>query len=104
MTGCCEPDRPQLRLGRSTGTTLSGTSDPGNLQPHGLMELQDWTAAAPDRVDREAFFPRFNEGEAVPHFYEPFLEEFDPALRKRLDVWYTPAEVCATWGAASSVP
>ncbi|MDD9980888.1 MAG: N-6 DNA methylase, partial [Gammaproteobacteria bacterium] len=46
-----------------------------------------------DRVDREAFFSRFNEGEAVPYFYEPFLEAFDPELRKQLGVWYTPTEV-----------
>ena len=68
-------------------------SDPGRLQPLGLVEVLDWTAAALDRVDREAFFSRFNEGEAVPYFYEPFLEAFDPALRKQLGVWYTPAEV-----------
>ena len=68
-------------------------SDPGRLQPLGLVEVLDWTSAALDRVDREAFFARFNEGEAVPYFYEPFLEEFDPALRKQLGVWYTPAEV-----------
>ena len=68
-------------------------SDPGKLQPLGLVEVLDWTAAALDRVDREAFFARFNEGEAVPYFYEPFLEEFDPALRKQLGVWYTPSEV-----------
>ena len=68
-------------------------SNPGQLQPLGLNEVLDWTAAALDRVDREAFFAKFNEGEAVPYFYEPFLEEFDPALRKQLGVWYTPAEV-----------
>ena len=68
-------------------------SDPGRLQPLGLVEVLDWTAAALDRVDRDAFFDRFNEGEAVPYFYEPFLEAFDPALRKQLGVWYTPAEV-----------
>ena len=68
-------------------------SDPGRLQPLGLVEVLDWTAAALDRVDREAFFARFNEGEAVPYFYEPFLEAFDPGLRKQLGVWYTPAEV-----------
>ena len=61
-------------------------SDPGRLQPLGLVEVLDWTAAALDRVDREAFFDRFNEGEAVPYFYEPFLEAFDPALRKQLGV------------------
>ena len=68
-------------------------SDPGRLQPLGLVEVLDWTAAALDRVDRAAFFARFNEGEAVPYFYEPFLEAFDPALRKQLGVWYTPVEV-----------
>ena len=68
-------------------------SDPGRLQPLGLVEVLDWTAAALDRVDRPAFFARFNEGEAVPYFYEPFLEAFDPELRKQLGVWYTPTEV-----------
>ena len=68
-------------------------SQPGRLQPLGLVEILDWTAAALDRVDRTAFFARFNEGEAVPYFYEPFLEAFDPDLRKQLGVWYTPTEV-----------
>ena len=68
-------------------------SDPGRLQPLGLVEVLDWTSAALDRVDREAFFAKFNEGEAVPYFYEPFLEAFDPELRKQLGVWYTPVEV-----------
>ena len=68
-------------------------SDPGRLQPLGLVEVLDWTSAALDRVDRDAFFDRFNEGEAVPYFYEPFLEAFDPDLRKQLGVWYTPTEV-----------
>ena len=68
-------------------------SDPGRLQPLGLVEVLDWTAAALDRVDQPAFFARFNEGEAVPYFYEPFLEAFDPELRKQLGVWYTPTQV-----------
>ena len=68
-------------------------SDPGRLQPLGLVEVLDWAAAALDRVDRKAFLDRFQEGEAVPYFYEPFLQEFDPQLRKQLGVWYTPAEV-----------
>ena len=68
-------------------------SGPGQLHPLGLVELLDWTAAALDRVDRTAFFARFAEGEAVPYFYEPFLQAFDPALRKQLGVWYTPTEV-----------
>ena len=68
-------------------------ADPGRVQPLGLVEVLDWTAAALERVDRAAFFAKFNEGEAVPYFYEPFLEAFDPALRKQLGVWYTPVEV-----------
>ncbi len=68
-------------------------SQPGRLQPLGLVEVLDWTAAALDRVDHGAFFSRFDEGEAVPYFYEPFLEAFDPDLRKQLGVWYTPVEV-----------
>ncbi len=72
---------------------FSQLSQPRRLLPLGLVEVLDWTAAALDRVDRDAFFARFNEGEAVPYFYEPFLEAFDPALRKQLGVWYTPSDV-----------
>ena len=68
-------------------------SDPGKLQPLGLVEVLDWTAAALNRVERDAFFAKFGEGEAVPYFYEPFLQAFDPDLRKQLGVWYTPTEV-----------
>ena len=72
---------------------FSQLAQPGRLQPLGLVEVLDWTAAALERVDRTAFFSRFNTGEAVPYFYEPFLEAFDPSLRKELGVWYTPTEV-----------
>ena len=68
-------------------------ADPGRLLPLGLVEVLDWASAALDRVDRPAFFARFQEGAAVPYFYEPFLEAFDPQLRKQLGVWYTPVEV-----------
>jgi predicted helicase len=66
---------------------------PHRLQPLGLVEPLDWAAAALDRVDRAAFFSRFEEEHAVQYFYEPFLEAFDPVLRKQLGVWYTPPEV-----------
>ena len=72
---------------------FSQLSQPRHLQRLDLVEVLDWTAAALNRVDRSAFFARFNEGEAVLYFYEPFLEAFDPALRKLLGVWYTPQEV-----------
>ncbi|MCA1642237.1 MAG: N-6 DNA methylase, partial [Acidobacteria bacterium] len=36
---------------------------------------------------------RFEQAQAVQYFYEPFLEAFDPELRKQLGVWYTPQEI-----------
>jgi hypothetical protein len=66
---------------------------PTKLGPLGLVEVLDWTAAALNRVDRAAFFERFVEDHAVQYFYEPFLEAFDPELRKELGVWYTPPEI-----------
>ena len=68
-------------------------SGPGRLRPLGLDKVLDWTTAALDRVDQGAFFAQFDEGDAVPYFYEPFLEAFDPVLRKQLGVWYTPKEI-----------
>ena len=68
-------------------------SDPARLLSLDLVEVLDWAAAALDRVDRPAFFARFQEGLAVPYFYEPFLEAFDTELRKEFGVWYTPVEV-----------
>ena len=68
-------------------------TDRGLLRRLHLFDVLDWTEAALERVDREAFLKRFSEGEAVQYFYEPFLEAFDPALRKQLGVWYTPREI-----------
>ena len=74
-------------------TLFQQLSQPDRLQSQDLVEVLDWTSAALNRVDCNAFFARFNEGEAVIYFYEPFLEAFDPELRKQLGVWYTPTEV-----------
>ena len=68
-------------------------TDPGRLERLDLVDVLDWTEAALERVDRDEFLKRFSQGEAVQYFYEPFLEAFDPALRKQLGVWYTPREV-----------
>lgn len=68
---------------------------PSKLGPLGLVEVLDWAAATLSRVDETAFFKSFDEGHAVQYFYEPFLEAFDPALRKDLGVWYTPEEIVA---------
>ncbi|HUU32230.1 MAG TPA: type ISP restriction/modification enzyme, partial [Phycisphaerae bacterium] len=63
------------------------------LGPLGLVESLDWTAAALNRVQRAMFFQKFQDEHAVQYFYEPFLEEFDPDLRKKLGVWFTPPEI-----------
>ena len=66
---------------------------PSHLRPLALEEVLEWTTAALNRVDRAAFFERFAAGDAVQYFYEPFLQAFDPELRRQLGVWYTPREV-----------
>ncbi len=64
------------------------------LSDLGLVEVMDWTAMTLNRIaDPAAFRQKFTEGHAVQYFYEPFLQEFDPDLRKQLGVWYTPTEI-----------
>jgi len=62
-------------------------ADPAQLGALGLIEVLDWTAATLNRVDCTEFFKSFDEGHAVQYFYEPFLQAFDPQLRKELGVW-----------------
>ena len=66
---------------------------PGKLKPLGLVEILDRANSVLNRVDRPVFFGKFQEEHAVQYFYEPFLEAFDPNLRKELGVWYTPREI-----------
>jgi hypothetical protein len=74
-------------------TLFQRIATPQHLKPLGLEEPLTWAAAALNRVDRNAFFARFDEADAVRYFYEPFLAAFDPTLRKDLGVWYTPREI-----------
>ena len=55
--------------------------------------MLDWAAGVLNRVDRGEFFKSFEDEHAVQYFYEPFLEAYDPELRKELGVWYTPPEI-----------
>ena len=68
-------------------------SNPLQLQALGLMEPLNWAGEALNRVDKAAFFSRFDREQAVQYFYEPFLEAYDAELRKDLGVWYTPPEI-----------
>jgi len=78
---------------------------PRRIQELGLKKHLDLATETLSRIDVDAFFSRFqppslepdtpseNASAAILYFYEPFLESFDPVLRKELGVWYTPAEV-----------
>ncbi|MHB8049635.1 MAG: type ISP restriction/modification enzyme [Coriobacteriia bacterium] len=68
-------------------------ADVRQLGALGISEVLEWAEEVIWRIDRAAFFEKFREEHAVQYFYEPFLEAFDPELRKELGVWYTPDEV-----------
>ncbi len=68
-------------------------ADPGPLDEAGITETLGWAERALNRVVLNAFFERFADADAIQYFYEPFLEAFDPQLRKELGVWYTPHEI-----------
>ena len=74
-------------------TLFDQLATPTKLQALGLEEVLDWTETSLNRVDRNAFFANFEEHHAVQYFYEPFLAAYDPVLRKRLGVWFTPPEI-----------
>lgn len=81
---------------------------PNRIQELKLAAHLDLATEALLRVARGPFFERFRlpqisaekanpvhgaETAAILYFYEPFLEAFDPELRKQLGVWYTPLEI-----------
>lgn len=74
-------------------TLYRQVAEPNQLGQLGLVEILDWAAGVFNRVDRGEFFARFEDEHAVQYFYEPFLEAYDPELRKALGVWYTPPEI-----------
>ncbi|MEI8374125.1 MAG: type ISP restriction/modification enzyme [Planctomycetota bacterium] len=74
-------------------TLYEEVAKPSRLGPLGLVETLDWSAGVLNRVDRGEFFKNFEDEHAVQYFYEPFLEAYDPELRKALGVWYTPPEI-----------
>ncbi len=75
------------------GTLYGEVAKPNRLGALGLVEVLDWAAGVLNRVDRDEFFKRFQDEHAVQYFYEPFLEAYDPELRKALGVWFTPREI-----------
>jgi hypothetical protein len=71
---------------------FSEVSERGAVNSIQLQQVLDLASEALNRV-QPSFFDTFREDEAVAYFYEPFLEAFDPQLRKDLGVWYTPKEI-----------
>lgn len=59
-----------------------------------LGRLIDDLARLLDRTEVGAVFAR-SARDPIIHFYEDFLEEYDPQLRQARGVYYTPAEVVA---------
>jgi hypothetical protein len=74
-------------------TLYEEVARPRQLEPLGLVQVLDWAARVLGRVEQDEFFRRFTDEHAVQYFYEPFLEAYDPELRKDLGVWYTPPEI-----------
>ena len=60
-------------------------------QVKGLLE---GVAGVLRRVDRDSLAEQF-DSRAIEYFYEPFLAAYDPKLRDKLGVWYTPPEIAA---------
>lgn len=73
-------------------TLFYAVAERGALNSIQITEILDHATDALNRVQRD-FFTTFREEDAVQYFYEPFLEAFDPELRKELGVWYTPREI-----------
>jgi hypothetical protein len=73
-------------------TLFHAVAEPGALNSVQITEVLDHAPDALNRVQPD-FFTTFREQDAVQYFYEPFLEAFDPELRKQLGVWYTPREI-----------
>lgn len=69
-------------------------TNPARLGRLGMGKLLDGAADALGRVENKGeLFDTSDAGKTVQYFYEPFLADFDPGLRKQLGVWYTPPEI-----------
>jgi hypothetical protein len=68
-------------------------SQVNRLEELRIVELLGWAGNVLNRVEPGPFFEAFEQHHAVQYFYEPFLQAYDPDLRKQLGVWYTPPEI-----------
>lgn len=75
------------------GDLFDEVAKPKRLTELDLREPLEWAASSLNRVNHGEFFKSFDADHAITLFYEPFLQAFDPELRKQLGVWYTPPEI-----------
>ena len=76
------------------GALFSQITNPGQLGKLNLTAQLDGATAMLNRVqDKDVIFGGIDAASAIQHFYEPFVAEYDPELRKAMGVWYTPPEV-----------
>ncbi len=75
------------------GVLFEQLMQPSSLRKLELRELIELASRTLGRVQIEPFFQKWENALAVQYFYEPFLEKFDPVLRKELGVYYTPPEI-----------
>lgn len=76
---------------------------PSRIKELRLAKHLDIATETLARVNHDLFFKRFRlpsltheeapATTAIMYFYEPFLNAFDPTLRKELGVWYTPTSI-----------
>lgn len=100
-------DLPQYLRIPFLGELFHEIQHPRRIAELGLGQYLDWASETLERVNRSTFFARLtlptlsraedvldrDVATAIVYFYEPFLETFDPELRKQLGVWYTPPEI-----------
>lgn len=74
-------------------TLFNRLVDPTLLKMLGLKSVLDRAGETLNRIDGKSFLTDFESGNAIQHFYQPFLKEFDAESQVDLGVFYTPPEI-----------
>ena len=116
--GCSGHGKRRRRLAVSTGTRPSGTSahpvlralfqqlsDPGRLQPLGLVEVLDWTADGPGPRRPRSLLRPVQRGRGRPLLLRAVSSRpSTPPSASSLASGTPPPRWCATWSPASTAP
>jgi hypothetical protein len=63
------------------------------LQTQAHAQIQSRSLLCPGWAKTNRRSGPLQNAKIIQYFYEPFLNAFDPELRKQLGVWFTPAEI-----------